>query len=68
MTVTPEQIVLASRQIAQDVGMFRIGDGEDPAVMEMARMLGFSRRDVAAIPSVVARAITTYLDDLVRDP
>lgn len=43
MTVTPKQITLASRQIAQDVGMFRIGDGEDPAVMEMARMLDLVR-------------------------
>ncbi len=68
MICSPELVALGSRTIASQVGMWRIGGGEDPVVIEIATDLGFSRDDVATRPSVVAAAITEYLDDLVHNP
>jgi hypothetical protein len=68
MTWDAQAVERGSRQIAEQVGMMRIGSGEDPEVMQLATDLGFSRTDVANRPSVVASAITGYLDDLVRNP
>lgn len=68
MICSPEFVALGSRTVASQVGMMRIGGGEDPAVMDIAADLGFSRDDVGRRPAIVAAAITEYLDDLARNP
>ncbi len=68
MICSPELVALGSHAIASQVGMWRVGGGEDPEVIRIAADLGFSRDDVATRPSVVAAAITEYLDELVHNP
>lgn len=61
---------IACRKVCEDVGMnyCKGASGWDAEVVSLADHVDFDQHDILSRPERVGRAITEYLDDLVRNP
>lgn len=60
----------ACRKIAEQVGMSYVnsGMGWDNAIVQLAESVMYDKHDILQRPRRVASEITSYLDDLVKNP